>query len=182
MKITQSLKQKKQQIFLETAYDLFKKSGFLRVGIDVIVDKSNIAKQTIYNYFGSKENIILLCLEIEINKNKKDIISIIANNNKTSVENLKSLFDFYLEKNSDDQSTQCLITKASIELWHLDKVQEIIKSYQKWKYNIICDLLEPLNLNQEKITIIFNIFNIVLIPSLGFPKNIRWEDLKVLID
>jgi AcrR family transcriptional regulator len=44
---------------LETAYELFSRSGTRAVGVDTIIAKSGVAKMTLYRNFASKDELIL---------------------------------------------------------------------------------------------------------------------------
>ena len=44
---------------LETAYDLFSRSGTRAVGVDTIIAESGVAKMTLYRNFTSKDELIL---------------------------------------------------------------------------------------------------------------------------
>jgi AcrR family transcriptional regulator len=44
---------------LETAYDLFSRSGTRAVGVDTIIAQSGVAKMTLYRNFASKDELIL---------------------------------------------------------------------------------------------------------------------------
>ncbi|MTI46306.1 TetR/AcrR family transcriptional regulator [Sporosalibacterium faouarense] len=50
-------KQKKMNDILTAAFDLFKKNGIEAVKITDVAEKANVSKVTIYNYFGSKEEL-----------------------------------------------------------------------------------------------------------------------------
>ena len=48
---------------LETAYDLFARRGVRDVGIDEIVERSGVAKATLYRHFPSKDALVLAFLD-----------------------------------------------------------------------------------------------------------------------
>ena len=48
---------------LATAYDLFARRGIRDVGIDEIVERSGVAKATLYRHFPSKDALVLAFLE-----------------------------------------------------------------------------------------------------------------------
>jgi len=45
------------------AYDLFARHGVQAVGIDAIIERSGVARQTLYRHFGSKQELVLAFLE-----------------------------------------------------------------------------------------------------------------------
>jgi AcrR family transcriptional regulator len=52
----------RQQI-IDAAYTLFYQSGFMRTGVDAIADAAGITKRTLYQHFGSKDELIEAVLE-----------------------------------------------------------------------------------------------------------------------
>ena len=52
----------RQQI-IDAAYALFYQSGFMRTGVDAIADAAGITKRTLYQHFGSKDELIEAVLE-----------------------------------------------------------------------------------------------------------------------
>ncbi len=52
----------RQQI-IDAAYTLFYQSGFMRTGVDAVADAAGITKRTLYQHFGSKDELIGVVLE-----------------------------------------------------------------------------------------------------------------------
>ena len=52
----------RQQI-IDAAYTLFYQSGFIRAGVDAIANAAGITKRTLYQHFGSKDELIEAVLE-----------------------------------------------------------------------------------------------------------------------
>lgn len=48
---------------LAAAYELFSRSGIQAVGVDAIIARSGVARQTLYRHFSSKEELVLAFLE-----------------------------------------------------------------------------------------------------------------------
>ena len=48
---------------LEAAYELFARQGIQAVGIDAVISRSGVARQTLYRHFASKEDLVLAFLE-----------------------------------------------------------------------------------------------------------------------
>jgi AcrR family transcriptional regulator len=48
---------------LTAAYDLFSVHGVQAVGVDAIIERSGVARQTMYRHFGSKQDLVLAFLE-----------------------------------------------------------------------------------------------------------------------
>jgi AcrR family transcriptional regulator len=45
------------------AYELFSRRGVQAVGVDAIIERSGLARQTMYRHFGSKQDLVLAFLE-----------------------------------------------------------------------------------------------------------------------
>ncbi len=52
-----------REAILETAGDLFFREGFRAVGVDTIIERSGVAKMTLYRHFRSKDDLIAAYLE-----------------------------------------------------------------------------------------------------------------------
>lgn len=48
---------------LDTATDLFYERGVNNVGIDLVIEKSDVAKMTLYRQFGSKDDLVVAFLD-----------------------------------------------------------------------------------------------------------------------
>src|SRR5687767_9731316 len=52
-----------RQKLIETAFELFGRGGFHHVGLDQIIDTAGCSKQTFYNHFPSKDDLVVAVLE-----------------------------------------------------------------------------------------------------------------------
>jgi AcrR family transcriptional regulator len=48
---------------LVAAYDLFSRHGVQAVGVDAIIERSGVARQTMYRHFGSKQDLVLAFMQ-----------------------------------------------------------------------------------------------------------------------
>src|SRR5436305_6793881 len=48
---------------LAAAYELFSRRGIQAVGIDAVIERSGVARQTLYRHFASKQDLVLAFLE-----------------------------------------------------------------------------------------------------------------------
>jgi AcrR family transcriptional regulator len=48
---------------LDAAYELFSRNGIRAVGIDAIIERSGVARMSLYRHFGSKDALVLAFLE-----------------------------------------------------------------------------------------------------------------------
>jgi AcrR family transcriptional regulator len=52
-----------RQRIIDAAYGLFYRKGFLRVGVDAIAETAGVTKRTLYDHFGSKDELLRAVLE-----------------------------------------------------------------------------------------------------------------------
>lgn len=55
----------KRQVILDAAITTFLREGYERAGVDTIAEAAGVAKQTVYNHFGAKENLFLAAVDHE---------------------------------------------------------------------------------------------------------------------
>src|SRR5215510_7912573 len=49
---------------IDAARDLFRKHGIRGIGVDAIADAANSNKMTLYRHFGSKDDLVVACIEM----------------------------------------------------------------------------------------------------------------------
>ncbi len=134
---------------IETAEELFAEEGYYNVTMEMIAEKSEYSKGSLYNYFKSKE-----VLFFEILNDKTDILEIGLNKrvseSLTIVDKLNAFIEFYLdfftenigffriaetEKYNLANFTQkkMMLTLRKKYFNHLEKIRSIVKLDQKIK-------------------------------------------------
>ena len=125
-----------------TASELFYRNGYNSTGINEVIEKSEIAKATLYNHFKSKEELCISYLKYMNNNfltNIKDYCY-----SKSLVKNrILSIFDF-LEDFFDDKSFNgCWCIKTISELPKNDKnIRKEIQNQKSQFIALISDLAE----------------------------------------
>src|SRR5690554_5432311 len=83
-----------RQKIIETAFELFGRNGFHAIGLDRILEEVGVSKQTFYNHFESKDELILAVLahrhEVEQAKNDQLLTELAGRDPK---KRLYALFD-----------------------------------------------------------------------------------------
>ena len=87
--------QKKSQL-LEVAIEHFNRNGFHATGIDLILEKSGVAKNTLYRHFPSKEALIIEALRV-IDSRYRENMRVAVDKATNPREKLLATFD-YLEQ------------------------------------------------------------------------------------
>ena len=75
-------KMSKKDDILTTATRLFNQHSFVSVGIDRIIDESQVAKMTFYKHFNSKEKLIIECLLAKDNEIREQLTHAIQETQK----------------------------------------------------------------------------------------------------
>ena len=119
----QKTTEKKKQAIIQAALRLFKDKGFKQTSIKSIAEAAEVSPVSIYNYFGSKDNLVALCVNDlfeEITQQAEDIL----NSNldfKTKLDHVfalcqeqmsQQISDYFQDKMVEDSVFSTLLTKA----------------------------------------------------------------------
>ena len=99
----QKTTEKKKQAIIQAALHLFKEKGFKETSIKSIAEVAKVSPVSIYNYFGSKDNLVALCVNDlfgEITQQAEDIL----NSNLDFNTKLNQAFSLCQEKMSQQIS------------------------------------------------------------------------------
>lgn len=133
----QKTTEKKQQAIIQAALRLFKDKGFKETSIKSIAEAAEVSPVSIYNYFGSKDNLVALCVNDlfeEITQQAEDIL----NSNldfKTKLDHAfalcqeqmsQQISDYFQDKMVEDSVFSTLLTKAITA-----KKRDIYRAYIK---------------------------------------------------
>lgn len=81
---------------VSAAYELFSQRGVQAVGIDAIIARSGVARQTMYRHFGSKQALVLAFLERREERWTRDWLeSEVARRASDPRERLLAIFDVF---------------------------------------------------------------------------------------
>lgn len=119
----QKTTEKKKQAIIQAALRLFKEKGFKETSIKSIAEVAEVSPVSIYNYFGSKDNLVALCVNDlfeEITQQAEDILkSNLAFNTKLDQaldlcqEKMSQQISYYFQdKTLRDPAFSSLLTKA----------------------------------------------------------------------
>lgn len=119
----QKTTEKKKQAVIQAALHQFKEKGFKETSIKSIAEASEVSPVSIYNYFGSKDNLVTLCVNDlfeEITQQAEDILkSNLAFNTKLDQaldlcqeKMSQQISDYFQDKMVEDSVFSTLLTKA----------------------------------------------------------------------
>ncbi len=131
----QKTTEKKKQAVIQAALRLFKDKGFKETSIKSIAEAAEVSPVSIYNYFGSKDNLVTLCVNDlfeEITQQAEDILkSNLAFNTKLDQaldlcqeKMSQQISDYFQDKMVEDSVFSTLLTKAITA-----KKRDIYRSY-----------------------------------------------------
>jgi AcrR family transcriptional regulator len=87
------IREQKKELIMNTALELFANEGYYPTSISRIADKAGISKGLMYNYFESKEDLILAIIERGLN----ELLSSLDPNRDGSVT--QEEFEFHVNEN-----------------------------------------------------------------------------------
>ena len=101
---------------LDAAYDLFRHNGTRSVGIDTIVDRSGVAKMSLYRHFGSKQELILAYMrQRERLWTEQWLRAETDKRGATAAQKLMAVFDLFDEWFHGDDFDGCVFVSVLLE-------------------------------------------------------------------
>lgn len=102
---------------LEAAYELFSHQGLQAVGINSILQRSGVAKRTLYRHFASKEELIVEFLHLREQRWTKDWLQREVERRATTPdERLLAVFDVFHEWFQDETLEGCSFINVLLEV------------------------------------------------------------------
>jgi phenylacetic acid degradation operon negative regulatory protein len=138
---------------LAAANELFYKEGVHTVGIDRVIDRAGVAKASLYNTFGSKDELVRAYLEARHASVAARITRAIAKHDNPRSK-LLGVFDAQGELFAEPDFRGCAFVSASSES-PTDLVAEAADNYRGWVRSLLTDLArdcgvtEPENLGRQ---------------------------------
>lgn len=133
----QKTTEKKKQAIIQAALQLFKEKGFKDTSIKSIAEAAEVSPVSIYNYFGSKDNLVALCVNDlfeEITQQAEYILNSDLDF-KTKLDHAfalcqekmsQQISDYFQDKLVEDSVFSTLLTKAITA-----KKRDIYRAYIK---------------------------------------------------
>ena len=143
---------KKEEAILISATELFSHFGYHAVGVDLIVEKSNVAKMTFYKYFPSK-NILIQRVLVRRGLALQKMLTDSASRAHTPLGRLKSIFNWYESWLTSSDFNGCMFIKASEEFPEPDgPIKQVTQVHKAWFTGYISELLGDLSVaNAQKV-------------------------------
>jgi AcrR family transcriptional regulator len=124
---------------LAAADELFYREGVQTVGIDRIISRAGVAKASLYNTFGSKEELVRAYLEGR-HAHVSERINRALKRFRTPRERLLGVFDAQGEQFTDPEFNGCAFEMASAEAPHGGAVENAADAFRDWVRNMFTTL------------------------------------------
>lgn len=124
---------------LAAADELFYHEGVQTVGIDRIIEHAGVAKASLYNIFGSKEELVRAYLESR-HASTSERITRTLTRFRTPRDRLLGIFDGQGELFTDPAFNGCAFVSASAEAAHGSSIEQAADEYRAWVRTLFTDL------------------------------------------
>jgi len=124
---------------LAAADDLFYREGVQTVGIDRIVKQAGVAKASLYNVFGSKEELVQAYLDAR-HADTRELVERALTRFRTPRERLLGVFDAQGQLFTEPGFNGCAHMTASAEAAHGSPVEGAADRYRLWVRTLFTDL------------------------------------------
>jgi AcrR family transcriptional regulator len=133
---------------LASADELFYREGVHTVGIDRIIEHAGVAKATLYNTFGSKDELVRAYLRSR-HASTADRITSALNQYRTPRTRLLGVFDALGEIFADPDFHGCAFVSATSEA-HGASVEQAAAEYRLWVRALLTELVEQAGARSPK--------------------------------
>jgi len=126
---------------LAAADELFYSEGVHVVGVDRIVERAGVTKASLYNAFGSKEELVRAYLQHHMQRRKERIGRILAAND-TPRERILGVFAEVEELLAGSEFRGCRFISAAAEARPGDASEVVATEYRAWLLSLFTELAE----------------------------------------
>jgi AcrR family transcriptional regulator len=124
---------------LAAANELFYNEGVHTVGIDRVIEQAGVAKASLYNTFGSKDELVRAYLEMRF-ANVTGRIMAAVQGYDTPRERLLAVFEGQGELFAQPGYRGCAFARASAESHPGDLAEQAAEAYRRWVRELLTEL------------------------------------------
>src|ERR1700678_1136074 len=124
---------------LAAANELFYNEGVHTVGIDRVIEQAGVAKASLYNTFGSKDELVRAYLETR-HASVAELVTQAVDRYDTPRERLLAVFEGQGELFAQPGYRGCAFARASAESHPGDLVEQAAEAYRRWVRTLLTDL------------------------------------------
>ncbi|TME55348.1 MAG: TetR/AcrR family transcriptional regulator [Chloroflexi bacterium] len=134
---------------LAAADDLFYAEGVHVVGVDRIVERAGVTKASLYNTFGSKDELVRAYLQNHFRRRQARVAQILATN-KTPRERILAMFGEVEDLLAGSAFRGCRFISAAAESQPGDPGQVVAEDYRAWLWSLFTDLAKEAGAKDAK--------------------------------
>lgn len=134
---------------LAAADELFYAEGVHVVGVDRIVEKAGVTKASLYNTFGSKDELVRAYLEKHFRGRQNRIARILATNT-TPREHVLAVFAEVEDLLAGSAFRGCRFISAAAESRPGDAGEVVAEEYRAWLWSVFTELAEAAGASDAK--------------------------------
>ncbi|HEV3172332.1 MAG TPA: TetR/AcrR family transcriptional regulator [Actinocrinis sp.] len=125
---------------LAAADELFYAEGVNTVGIDQVIKKAGVAKASLYNTFGSKEELVRAYLRGRHTRTRERMARELEARYRTPRERLSGVFEVQGQIFAEPDFRGCAFMCASAESDTSEAVEKATEEYRLWMHSLFLDL------------------------------------------
>jgi len=176
----------KRQHVVETAYALFKRSGFHATGIDRIIAEADVAKMTMYRHFPSKDELIVAVLDYRARR-FDDQLEQLAQKSVAPEQKIAEIFDWHGRWFRSPDFHGCLFAHALAEFG--DSEHPVFKAVARQKdglrqrmRSILSEVMPRGRADNVAVTLLMLIEGATLMAQMGQADTALREARKAALD
>jgi AcrR family transcriptional regulator len=124
---------------LAAANELFYNEGVHTVGIDRVIEQAGVAKASLYNTFGSKDELVRAYLETR-HASVAEVVTQAVERHDTPRERLLAVFEGQGDLFAQPGYRGCAFSRASAESHPGDLVEQAAETYRRWVRALLTEL------------------------------------------
>lgn len=167
---------------LEKIMFLFWEEGFSAMSLNKIQDETGLNKKSLYNEFGSKEELYFLCLEYYLAR-QYELFNDVLLKKPLGMNNLEEFFsDFHLE----DDHRGCFAIKTIVDSGSVPKkaLELAMESQLNLEKNMTLNLIDTLDEveAQKKAFLLVTLYNGLMVQAQSYSNADKIKNLRALIE
>src|ERR1700677_3593081 len=139
VKDTSAVRPSARERLLAAANELFYNEGVHTVGIDRIIEQAGVAKASLYNTFGSKDELVRAYLETR-HASVAEVVTQAVERYDTPRERLLAVFEGQGDLFAQPGYRGCAFSRASAESQPGDLVEQAAEDYRRWVRALLTEL------------------------------------------
>jgi AcrR family transcriptional regulator len=126
---------------LDAASELFYDEGVHTVGIDRVIERAGVAKATLYNAFGSKDELIRAYLARRHQMRRDRVGRVLAADHDSPRDRILAVFDALAESFAEPGFRGCAFINASAETRPGSVIEKVSDESRAWVRSVFVDLV-----------------------------------------